>query len=124
MATVLAPSTARYTVGVGRYDRAFYTGMGLVLGLTVFAAFAPTYYLKFLSGGPTTTVTGAPFTVLVHLHGALFTTWVCLFIAQTALIATRRVAVHRRVGMLGCGDRDGNGAVCRASCDQCGRARR
>jgi hypothetical protein len=101
MATVLAPSAARYTVGAARYDRVFYTGMGVVLGLTVFVAFSPTYYLKFFSGGPTTTVTGAPFTALVHLHGALFTTWACLFIAQTALIATRRVAVHRRVGIVG-----------------------
>jgi hypothetical protein len=37
----------------------------------------------------------------VHLHGALFTGWVLLFIAQTALVASHRVAVHRRLGWAG-----------------------
>ena len=47
------------------------------------------------------TVSGGPFTLLVHLHGGLFTAWVLLFVAQTALVATRRVAVHRRQGLAG-----------------------
>lgn len=46
-------------------------------------------------------MSGGPFTPLVHLHGALFTGWVLLFIAQTALAASHRVAVHRRLGMVG-----------------------
>jgi hypothetical protein len=37
----------------------------------------------------------------VHAHGALFTTWVVLFVVQTALISSRRVAVHRRLGVAG-----------------------
>ena len=35
------------------------------------------------------------------MHGALFTAWVLLFIVQTALISSRRVAVHRRLGVAG-----------------------
>jgi FtsH-binding integral membrane protein len=46
-------------------------------------------------------MSGAPFTFLVHVHGALFTAWVLLFIVQTGLVATRRVSVHRRLGMAG-----------------------
>jgi hypothetical protein len=79
----------------------FYGAMALALGLTVFAGFAPTYYLRFLAGGPRATLSGGPFTTLVHVHGALFTTWVLLFIVQTTLIASRRVAVHRRLGVAG-----------------------
>ena len=75
--------------------------MAVALGLTVFAGFASTYYLRLLSGGPTVTLTGGPFTALVHVHGALFTAWVLLFIVQTALVASRRVAVHRRLGVAG-----------------------
>jgi len=83
----------------GAYDRLFYAGMAVALGLTVFAGFAPTYYLRFFAGGPNATMSGRPFTALVHVHGALFTTWVLLFIVQTALVASRRVAVHRRLGV-------------------------
>lgn len=87
--------------GAARYDRLFYGGMAAALGLTVVAGFGPSYYFRFLSGGPTLTVNGGPFTPLVHVHGALFTGWVILFIAQTALVAAHRVRVHRRVGVAG-----------------------
>ena len=88
-------------MATGTHDRLFYGGMAAALGLTVFAGFASTYYLRFFSGGPRVTLTGQPFTPLVHLHGALFTAWVLLFITQTALVAGGRVVVHRRLGMAG-----------------------
>ena len=85
----------------GTHDRLFYGGMAIALGLTVFAGFASTYYLRFLTGGPKTTFGGKPFTTLFQVHGALFTAWVLLFIVQTALVAGSRVAVHRRLGIVG-----------------------
>lgn len=85
----------------GRYDRAFYSSMAIVLGATVVAGFGPTYYFRFFGQGPKATLTGGPFTTVVHVHGALFTSWVVLFIVQTALVAGRRVAVHRRLGIAG-----------------------
>jgi hypothetical protein len=85
----------------GTHDRLFYGGMAIAMGLTVFAGFASTYYLRFFAGGPEATLTGGPFTALVHAHGALFTAWVLLFIVQTALVASRRVEVHRRLGLAG-----------------------
>ena len=85
----------------GRHDRLFYGSMAVAMGLTVFAGFASTYYLRFLVGGPSATLTRGPFTALVHAHGALFTAWVLLFIVQTALVASRRVVVHRRLGVAG-----------------------
>lgn len=93
-----APRSARPGV---KYDRRFYSGISIALGLTVLAGFSSTYYLRLFSGGPTATLSGGPFTSAVHIHGALFTTWMLLFIAQTALIAARRVAVHRRLGIFG-----------------------
>jgi hypothetical protein len=85
----------------GAHDRVFYGTLSVVMAVTVFAGFAATYYLRFASGGPTATLSGGPFTTLVHVHGALFTTWVLLFVVQTALVASRRVAVHRRLGVAG-----------------------
>jgi hypothetical protein len=85
----------------GASDRLFYGTMAVAMAITVFAGFSRTYYLRFVSGAPMATLTGGPFTTLVHFHGALFTTWVLLFIVQTALISARRVAVHRRLGIAG-----------------------
>lgn len=86
---------------VGAHDRLFYGTMAIAMALMVFAGFASTYYLRFFSGGPTATLSGGPFTSLVHVHGVLFTAWVVLFVVQTALVASRRVAVHRRLGVAG-----------------------
>src|SRR5262245_28471243 len=86
---------------VGTYDRAFYSSIAITMALTVFVGFAPTFYLKMFGSGPMATISGSPFTPLVYAHAALFTSWVLLFIVQTALVASHRVAVHRRMGIVG-----------------------
>jgi hypothetical protein len=86
---------------VGRYDRVFYSTIAVAMGLTVFIGFSSTYYLRFFDDAPGRTFSGGPFTPLVHVHGLLFTAWVLLFIVQTALVASRRVRVHRRLGIAG-----------------------
>jgi hypothetical protein len=86
---------------IGAYDRVFYTGMAFLMALTVFVGFAPTYYLRSYFGGPVTVSGSVSLSPLTHLHGALFTGWTLLFIVQTGLVATRRVATHRRLGIAG-----------------------
>jgi hypothetical protein len=86
---------------IGRYDRAFYSSVAIAAAAMTLVGFAPTYYFRFFDGGPAATISGAPFSGVIHIHGALFTAWVLLFITQTALISTRRVAVHRRLGVFG-----------------------
>lgn len=76
--------------------RWFFTGMALLAAVAVFAGFAPTYFFKSLDAGP-------PLSGLLHVHGAVFTSWIVLLIAQAALVATRRTDVHRRLGVLGGG---------------------
>ena len=100
MATVAARSQAPSLAGA-RYDRVFYSSMAIALAVTVFSGFAPTYYFGALGSRPLATVSGGPVTLLVHTHAALFTTWVLLFIVQTALVAQHKVAVHRRLGIAG-----------------------
>ena len=41
------------------------------------------------------------FTLLVTAHGIVAGAWLLLFLTQATLAATRRAAVHRRLGMLG-----------------------
>ena len=97
-----ARSVSRSTVALpGAYDRLFYSGMAIAMLLTVIGGFAPTYYLRFFSNNEWTTLSGGRFTRLVHLHGALFTAWIGLFVVQTSLIAGRRVRLHRRLGVAG-----------------------
>src|SRR4029450_11921533 len=38
-----------------------------------------------------------------HIHGALFTAWVLLFVAQTSLVASNRTDLHKRLGVVGAG---------------------
>ena len=72
-------------------DRRFFSGMAIAAALTVFAGFAPTYYLRGLSDRP-------PLSSVLQIHGLLFTAWIVLFVVQTRLVAWRRVAVHRTLG--------------------------
>jgi hypothetical protein len=74
--------------------------MAVLMAVTVSAGFARTFYLRAFFDTPT--LSGATFlTPLAYLHGAVFTIWVVLFLVQTALVSTRRVAVHRRLGVAG-----------------------
>jgi uncharacterized membrane protein YozB (DUF420 family) len=99
MTATVAPALRR--TSIGSYDRVFYSTMSFAMAATVFTGFASTYYLPLIGDGPTATVSGGPFTSIVHLHGALFTAWVGLFLIQTTLVATRRVSVHRKLGVVG-----------------------
>jgi hypothetical protein len=60
----------------------------------VLICFAPTYYLKLLNGAPA-------LPALLHVHGALMTSWFVLFFTQIYLIASHRVHLHRRLGIVG-----------------------
>lgn len=53
--------------------------------------FAPTLYLRPFGDAP-------PLPLYLYLHGALGTAWFTLIVVQTALVARRRVDLHRRLG--------------------------
>jgi hypothetical protein len=85
----------------GANDRLFYSGIAILMALIVIVGFGPTYYLRSYFGAPPTLSGTKSLTPLMQVHAALFTSWVLLFIVQTALIARRRVAVHRTLGVAG-----------------------
>ena len=76
-------------------DRRFYLIMAISAATLIFTGFARSYYLK--AHFPTSPA----LSLLVHIHGAVFTAWVFYFILQTALIAVRKPALHRKLGLLG-----------------------
>ena len=77
-----------------RYDHYFFSGMALLMLATVFEGFARTYYLAGVFHAPLPSL-------IIHLHGAAFSCWILLLVAQTSLISVGRVDIHRRLGIAG-----------------------
>ena len=76
-----------------REDLFFLCIVGAILAVN-FVGFARTYYLAGVFRAP---LPGP----LVHIHGALFTCWLLLLAAQTALFGANKIRLHRNLGVLG-----------------------
>jgi hypothetical protein len=77
-----------------RYDHYFFSGMALLMLATVFEGFAHTYYLAGVFHAPLPSL-------VIHVHGAAFSCWILLLVAQTSLVSLGRVDIHRRLGIAG-----------------------
>jgi hypothetical protein len=77
-----------------RADDVFFPAMGLLILSIVVVGFAHTYFLAGMLRArlPST---------LVHIHGALFISWICLLTIQPFLVAIGRVTWHKALGMFG-----------------------
>jgi hypothetical protein len=73
-------------------ERIFYSGMAILLCVCVYLGFSPTYFQAGMMRAP------LPSSIL-HIHGAVFTLWMLLFVVQAALISARRVKWHRSFGV-------------------------
>jgi uncharacterized membrane protein YozB (DUF420 family) len=76
----------------GRSTRLFFVIMASAVIATVFAGFAPTFYLR----GSFTQ--NRPMSVLLHVHGIVFSAWITIFLVQTVLISRGSRAQHQRLG--------------------------
>jgi energy-converting hydrogenase Eha subunit E len=72
-------------------QRWFYTGMALVMLMTVLLAFVPS--IAHPAGRCT------PLSILAAAHGIVFLAWLVIFLVQSWLVATRHVAWHKRLGL-------------------------
>ncbi|MEO7274177.1 MAG: hypothetical protein ABIX28_12760 [Vicinamibacterales bacterium] len=87
-----APRGAAPNQAVSRTaERAFYGTMSLVLCVCVYIGFSPTYFRAGMLRAP------LPSPIL-HLHGAVFTVWMLLFVVQAFFISAGRVRWHRSFG--------------------------
>jgi hypothetical protein len=77
-----------------RADDIFFTTMSVIMLAIVFMGFASSYFLR-----------GAMFShlasLLVHLHGAVFSSWIILFVVQSSLVSAGNVRLHRKLGIAG-----------------------
>jgi uncharacterized membrane protein YozB (DUF420 family) len=81
--------------GMGR--RFFFVTMASAVILTVFAGFAPTFYLRG------SFAQDRPMSLLLHVHRIVFSAWVTVFLVQTLLIARGSRRLHRRLGWVAVG---------------------
>jgi hypothetical protein len=77
-----------------RVGQDFFLWAALTCSFIALIGFGRTYYLKSLFETP-------PLPTLLHLHGAIMSSWCLLFGAQTYLVVTHRVHLHRRLGIFG-----------------------
>ncbi|MEX0692424.1 MAG: hypothetical protein WD043_11335 [Gemmatimonadales bacterium] len=88
-------ASPRHTVLPQRtWPRRFYVVLTLMLIAMVVYGFWPSYFGPLLGGGVT-----RPW--IIHVHGAVFSGWMLLLLAQVSLVATKRVHMHRRLGKVG-----------------------
>ena len=73
-------------------DHIFFSTMAVLMAAVVAIGFGRTY-------GPR--IAGGTATPLIHLHAAVFATWMVLYIVQSVLVARGRTTVHRRLGVWG-----------------------
>jgi len=97
MVTAALPRSNAQKIGTGRqFDNIFFSGMALLILVTVFTGFARTYFMAGVFRAPLPNL-------LIHIHGAVFSSWILLLITQTALVSAGRVDIHRRLGLVGFG---------------------
>lgn len=84
-----AASAAR---SVSRTRQAYFA-IALLIAAIVAWGFWETYYSNFFERGDLPPV--------VHLHAAVFSVWVLILVAQAGTVVAGRVALHRRLGVLG-----------------------
>ena len=96
MATAVASRPVKVRAGLpGRkYDHVFFSGMAVLMLGSVFLGFAHTYYLAGMFHAPLPSA-------IIHVHGAIFSSWILFLLAQTTLVASGRTDVHRRIGIAG-----------------------
>lgn len=81
-------------------ERRFYFWMAAAVLATVFAGFAPSFYLR---GVVPAAAPLLPLTPVLIVHGLVFSSWVVLFMVQVGLVSAGRSDLHRRLGIAGFG---------------------
>jgi hypothetical protein len=78
----------------GLLDRSFYFILSLIIAAVVISGFSRTIGARLFHPAVQPPL-------VLWVHGVIFTGWIVLFITQTALISTRNVRVHRKLGWWG-----------------------
>ena len=89
-----APAEPKPLLGRRHWEHRFFVGISLLLLAVIWYGFAQSYFLAGVFRAPLRNS-------LVHLHGAVMSSWIFLLVIQTSLVASGRVHWHRRLGVAG-----------------------
>lgn len=96
MSTLVTPLASTPALPGRRYDRVFFPVMAVLILICVFLGFARTYFLAGMIHAPLPSW-------IIHVHGALFSSWILLFLVQVSLVSGRRLDLHKKLGLFGFG---------------------
>lgn len=91
---VAQPAKITAQVPGRRYDHRFFSITTALMLLTVIIGFGPSYYFAGAWRAPLPSP-------IIHVHGALFSCWILMLVAQTSLVSAKRVDIHRKLGIAG-----------------------
>ena len=80
-------------------ERRFHTGFAILITAAVVLGFARTFFLR--PWFPEWVAEHAVREPIFYIHGVFFSAWIMMLVLQSLLIATKRVDVHRRLGLFG-----------------------
>jgi len=100
MSTLAPAAETRRSIAQPRHfqtrpsDHRFFSIMSVVTSVAIVAGFWNTYLPKILSGAPA-------LPPIIHVHAAIFTSWLAFYVIQTTLVLNGKTAIHRRLGIAG-----------------------
>lgn len=94
--TVRALSVSRPSISVRWIEKYFYLCMSVLIAAVVVYGFSHTIENKLIHATPRRPI-------LLWVHVVLFSTWITLYISQSALVRIREVKLHRTIGWAGAG---------------------
>lgn len=74
-------------------EHRFFSAMSVLAAVVIVTGFANTYGPKVLGG--------TPVPAIIHVHAAVFASWLVLFVAQTLLVLNGHIKLHQQVGAWG-----------------------
>jgi hypothetical protein len=77
-----------------RPDDIFFPAMAVLILVIVVTGFGQSYFLAGM-------IRAKLPNVLVHIHGAIFVTWIFFLLFQTSLVAAQHVKLHMTLGIVG-----------------------
>ena len=87
------PAVPMVSPGRGSAERRFFMGTALAILATVLVGFSRSFFLR-----PLFPDWPSPSETIFYVHGAVFTAWIVLLVAQASLVAGGRTELHRKIG--------------------------
>ena len=92
-ASTTLPQTSQHLTA-RKLDRLFFSGMSVLMLVTVLIGFWPSYFSHGMVDAPLKSP-------IIHLHGALFSSWIILLLVQVGLVVKGNIQLHRTLGLAG-----------------------